>query len=237
VLVSGGLDSAVALAAARNDGRECHALSFDYGQRHRLELDAAGRVCESLGAASHRVVAVDLRAVGGSALTDAIDVPKGGSGSPDSHGIPATYVPARNLLFLAAAAGLAEVVGARDIFIGVNAVDYSGYPDCRRPFIDAFEHAAALGTRAGVEGRPVRVRTPLVELSKADIIRLGSRLGVDFSLTTSCYDPDASGLACGACDSCRIRAAGFGEAGVPDPTRYQERVHHSGTKRPRRGRS
>ncbi len=225
MLVSGGLDSAVVLAAAREAGHECHALSFDYGQRHRAELDAARRVCAQLGTASHRVVGVDMRAVGGSALTDNIDVPKTPAGHEVAGGIPVTYVPARNLLFLSVAAGLAEVVGARDVFIGVNAVDFSGYPDCRRPFIDAFEHAAALGTRSGAEGRPVRVRTPLVELAKADIIRLGARLGVDFSLTSSCYDPDERGAACGACDSCRIRARGFADAGIPDPTRYAQRGH------------
>ena len=220
VLVSGGLDSAVALAAAREAGHACHALSFNYGQRHRVELEAAGKVAQSLGAASHRVVSIDLRVVGGSALTDSIDVPKARPGEAPSAGVPVTYVPARNMVFLSVAAGLAEVVGARDIYIGVNAVDYSGYPDCRRPFIDAFEHIAALGTKAGTEGRGVHVRTPLVTLSKADIIREGARLGVDFSLTTSCYDPDERGLACGSCDSCRIRARGFAEAGVPDPTRY-----------------
>jgi len=221
VLLSGGLDSAVALAVARQLGHDCHALSFDYGQRHRVELNAASTVSRSLGAASHRVVAIDLRAIGGSALTDSIEVPKSGPRAGAPGDIPVTYVPARNMVFLSIAAGLAEVVGARDIFIGVNAIDYSGYPDCRRPFIDAVEHAAALGTKAGVEGRAVRIRTPLVELSKADIIRLGARLGVDFSLTSSCYDPDADERACGACDSCRLRAAGFREARVPDPTRYR----------------
>lgn len=220
VLLSGGLDSAVALALARADGLACHALSFDYAQRHRVELAAAGRIAHALGAASHRVVSIDLRAIGGSSLTDAIDVPKGRPRAERADAIPATYVPARNMTFLSVAIGLAEVVGARDVFIGVNAVDYSGYPDCRRPFIDAFEHAAALGTRAGAEGAPIHIRTPLDTLAKADIIRLGARLGVDFSLTTSCYDPSPDGLACAHCDSCQIRSRGFRDAGVPDPTRY-----------------
>jgi 7-cyano-7-deazaguanine synthase len=239
VLLSGGLDSAVALACARASGYACHALSFDYGQRHRHELAAAGRVARHLGAADHRTVAIDLRAIGGSALTADIPVPKrgtgfqpvdqpatGAAGPREGHGlearatIPITYVPARNLIFLSVAAAYAETVGASDIFIGVNAVDYSGYPDCRRPFIDAFERAAGLGTRAGDSGGCFRVQTPLVSLTKAAIIRRGAELGVDFSLTHSCYDPDASGLACGRCDSCVIRARGFAEAGVPDPTRY-----------------
>ena len=225
VLVSGGLDSAVVLGAARRDGFACHALSFDYGQRHRHELSAAERVSAHLGALEHRTVAVDLRAIGGSALTASIDVPKDRVDSA-GHGIPVTYVPARNLIFLSIATAYAETVGALDLYIGVNAVDYSGYPDCRRPFIDAFERAAELGTRAGSEGSRFRVRTPLVDLSKAAIIRLGRELGVDFALTHSCYDPDASGSACGHCDSCLLRARGFEEAGVPDPTRYAGGPRH-----------
>lgn len=231
VLLSGGLDSAVALAEARHAGNACTALSFDYGQRHRLELDAARAVAHHLGAADHRVIRVDLRAIGGSALTDAIDVPKDRPqpASPNNSApsdtrleIPVTYVPARNLVFLSLAAALAEVIGARELYIGVNAVDYSGYPDCRRPFIDAFERAATLGTRAGAQqGVCVHVVTPLVALSKSQIIRRGVELGVDFSLTSSCYDPDLSGRACGRCDSCAIRRRGFADAGIPDPTRYQ----------------
>ncbi len=217
VLLSGGLDSATTLAVARAEGYRCHALSFDYGQRHRCELAAAARVAERLGAASHRVVSLGIGELGGSALTDpAIDVPR----APTS-GIPVTYVPARNTVFLAVALGQAEVLGASDLFVGVNAVDYSGYPDCRPAFIAAFEQLANLATRAGVEGRPFRVHAPLIELSKAAIIRRGHELGVDYGLTVSCYDPDAEGRACGVCDSCRLRAAGFREAGVPDPTIYQ----------------
>ena len=217
MLLSGGLDSATALACAREAGFTCCCLSFDYGQRHRFELDAAARVAAQLGADEHRVVSIDLRAIGGSALTDDIPVPKGGE---IASGIPATYVPARNLVFLSVAAGCAEVVGAQDIFIGVNAVDYSGYPDCRPEFIAAFVAAANAGTRAGVEGRGFRVHTPLIAMSKAEIIRTGARLGVDYSLTQSCYDPDERGRACGACASCAIRRRGFEEAGVEDPTVY-----------------
>jgi len=227
VLLSGGLDSAVTLAVAQAQGLTCHAISFDYGQRHRVELDAARRIAAHLHAADHRVIPLDLRLIGGSALTADIDVPKGGASlrgdalqSGDSSSIPITYVPARNLVFLSIALGLAEVVGARDIFIGANAVDYSGYPDCRPAFIDSFERTANLATRDGVEGRPFRVRAPLIDLSKADIIRRGTELGVDLSLTTSCYDPDPSGLSCGSCDSCRIRIKGFADANIPDPTRY-----------------
>lgn len=219
ILLSGGLDSAVALAVARNEGFECHALSIDYSQRHRGELDAARAVARSLGA-RHTVVSVDLRAIGGSALTDSIDVPKDRVAAEMEGTIPVTYVPARNLVFLSLACGAAEAVGARDVFIGVNAVDYSGYPDCRPAFIRSFEETAGLGTKAGVEGRGIRVRTPLVELPKHEIIRLGARLGVDFSLTRSCYDPTPDGLACVRCDSCLIRARGFQRAGVPDPTIY-----------------
>lgn len=220
VLLSGGLDSAVCLAAARAEGRVSHALSFDYGQRHRHELRAAARLAESLGASSWRTLALDLRAIGGSALTADIEVPKNRPAGPAE--IPVTYVPARNLVFLSLAAGLAEVLEAGEVYIGVNAVDYSGYPDCRPEFIASFERTVALATRAGVQGAGLRVRCPLASLSKARIIELGAKLGVDFSLTHSCYDP-VGDLACGACDSCRIRARGFAEAGVPDPTRYAGR--------------
>lgn len=218
VLLSGGLDSATTLAMAREQGLVCHALSFDYGQRHRVELTAARRVAEALGAREHRVISLDLRAIGGSALTDdAIEVPK----DEDNAGIPVTYVPARNTLFLSYALAWSEVLGARHIFIGVNAVDYSGYPDCRPEFIAAFQAMANLATKAGVEGQGVTIHTPLIDLSKAEIIREGTRLGVDYGLTLSCYDPDAEGRACGHCDSCRLRAAGFAAAGVADPTPYQ----------------
>ncbi len=223
VLLSGGLDSATALAVARRDGFECCTLAFDYGQRHRHELAAAERVSRALGAREHRVVAIDLRAIGGSALTAGMDVPKDRDANEMSGGIPITYVPARNLVFLSIAAGLAEVVEAREIFIGVNAVDYSGYPDCRPEFIEAFEGAANLGTKVGVEGRGLHVRAPLVMLSKAAIIRLGVSLGVDYGLTHSCYDPIVRGgevLACGRCDSCVLRREGFAAADVADPTRY-----------------
>jgi 7-cyano-7-deazaguanine synthase len=218
VLVSGGLDSATVLAAARRQGFACYAISFDYGQRHRAELAAADRVAEALGAEEHRVVPIDLSAFGGSALTDdTIAVPESGV-VPDE--IPVTYVPARNTVFLSLALAWAEVLGATDLFIGVNAVDYSGYPDCRPEFIDAFQRLANLATKAGVEGESFSVHTPLIDLSKADIIRLGVELGVDYSLTVSCYQADPSGAACGKCDSCRLRRQGFENAGVPDPTRY-----------------
>lgn len=217
VLLSGGLDSATVLAMARADGYACHALSVRYGQRHGAELDAAARVASRLGAASHRIVGIDLGGIGGSALTDArIAVPE----SP-SEGIPPTYVPARNTIFLALGMGVAEVAGAEDLFIGVNAIDYSGYPDCRPEFIDAFRHLASLATRAAVEGRPLRVHAPLIDLTKAEIIRRGLALGVDYGLTVSCYQADAEGAACGRCDACRLRRDGFAAAGVPDPTRYQ----------------
>lgn len=216
VLLSGGLDSATVLAIAREAGYECHALSFRYGQRHALELDAAATVARAQGATSHRVIPIDLAAYGGSALTDrTIDVPE----SPTA-GIPVTYVPARNTVFLSLALGLAEVLEARDIFIGVNAVDYSGYPDCRPEFIRAFQTLASLATRAGVEGETFTIHAPLIELSKADIIRRGTALGVDYASTLSCYQPDDGGAACGRCDSCRLRREGFAAAGVPDPTRY-----------------
>ena len=217
-LLSGGLDSATCLAYARREGFTCYALSFDYGQRHRLELAAARRVAESLGAAEHRVVAFDLRSFGGSALTADIDVPKDG---PSTSGIPITYVPARNTMFLAFALAWAEVLTAADIFIGVNAIDYSGYPDCRPEFIDAFERMANLATKAGVEGvTRVQIHTPLIRLSKREIIELGRELGVDFRLTHSCYDPDPAGRSCGRCDSCRLRLKGFAEAGLTDPLEY-----------------
>lgn len=221
VLLSGGLDSATTLAIARSEGYECHAMSFDYGQRHRVELDAARRVAESLGVASHRWVHLDLRLFGGSALTDRIDVPKDREESAMSQGIPVTYVPARNTIFLAYALALAEVLGSGDIFIGVNAVDYSGYPDCRPEYIEAFERTANLATRAGVEGKRLRIHTPLIQWPKTRIIETGLKLGVDFSLTHSCYDPQPDGKgglrACGRCDSCLIRQSAFGQLGMPDP--------------------
>jgi len=248
ILVSGGLDSATLLAVAQKEGYQCYALSFDYGQRHRFELEAARQVCDALGAARHVIVPLDLRALGGSALTADIDVPKDRADDQIATGIPVTYVPARNTIFLAVALGWAEVLGAFDLFIGVNAVDYSGYPDCRPEFIAQFETLANLATKAGVEGAgtaglfrtaadhnepyssqdsltnkpPVgagrfRIHTPLIHLTKADIIRRGLALGVDYGLTHSCYDPDARGRPCGRCDSCQLRAKGFAEAGVPDP--------------------
>jgi len=217
VLLSGGLDSATVLALARQEGYRCRALTFDYGQRHHVELEAARRVAVSVGAFDHRVVPLDLSWIGGSALTDtAIAVPK----SP-GQGIPVTYVPARNTVFLSIALAWAEVLGAQDIYLGVNAVDYSGYPDCRPEYLQAFERLANLATRAGVEGRPFHLHAPLLQLAKAEIISLGARLGVDYSLTLSCYDPDAGGRACGVCDSCRLRSRGFSGAGLPDPTRYR----------------
>ncbi len=217
VLLSGGLDSATCLAIARSQGFSCHCLSFDYGQRHRAELAAADRVAKALGAAEQRVLTLDLAQFGGSALTDSsIAVPVDGV----RPGIPVTYVPARNTIMLALALAWAEVLGSRDIFVGVNAVDYSGYPDCRPEYIAAFETMANLATRAGVAGARLTIHAPLIELSKADIIRKGISLGVDYALTTSCYRADADGNACGVCDSCRLRAAGFAVAGFADPTRY-----------------
>ena len=216
-LLSGGLDSATVLAVARRDGFDCYALSFDYGQRHRTELAAAARVADDLGARRHLIVPIDLRLFGGSALTDDIDVPKTGVG----EGIPVTYVPARNTVFLSLALAWAEVLEASDIFIGVNAIDYSGYPDCRPEFIEAFERMANLATKAAVEGRTrIQIHAPLIQLSKCAIIKLGSELGVDFSLTHSCYDPEPDGRACGKCDSCRLRLAGFAQAGLKDPLEY-----------------
>lgn len=217
VLLSGGLDSATVLAIARDAGRECYALSFDYGQRHRLELQAAARIAAALRAHEHRTMRIDTAGIGGSALTDnSIAVPESASA-----GIPVTYVPARNTIFLALALGWAEVLGATEIWVGVNAVDYSGYPDCRPEFIAAFERLAALATKAGVEGGTLAIRAPLIELSKAGIIARGVELGVDYALTLSCYQPDGAGRACGKCDSCRLRRAGFEAAGVADPTRYR----------------
>ena len=215
VLLSGGLDSATTLAMASQAGFQCHTLAVDYGQRHRAELNAAERISRALNAVSHRVVSVDLRAIGGSALTDDLDVP-----TTPSDGIPITYVPARNTLMLSLALGLAETLDARDLFIGVNAVDYSGYPDCRPQYIAAFEDMARLATQAGVEGQPAKIHTPLIHLSKAEIIQTGTALGLDYGLTVSCYQADQQGRACGRCDSCRIRRNGFTDAGLDDPTHY-----------------
>ncbi len=218
VLLSGGLDSATALAVARAEGYECRALSFDYGQRHRRELEAARRVAVALGVAEHLVLRLDLRAIGGSALTADLPVPTGRSEAAIGTGIPVTYVPARNTIFLAHALAWAEVLGAQDIFIGVNVLDYSGYPDCRPEYIEAFERLANLATRAGVEGTSrFRVHTPLIRLTKAGIVRRGHALGVDFALTWSCYAPEIDGRACGGCDACVLRAKGFAEAGLADP--------------------
>jgi len=214
VLVSGGLDSVTALAVAQDDGFECFALSVDYGQRHRSELDAAKRVSDAAGAPL-KVLPLDLRAIGGSALTDDIDVPE-----DETTGIPVTYVPARNTIMLSLALAYAEVLGADDIFIGVNAVDYSGYPDCRPEFIDAYQSMARLATKAGVEGGAMTINTPLIDLTKAEIIQLGTTLGVDYSMTVSCYQADGAGRACGVCDSCRIRREGFSASGLADPTLY-----------------
>lgn len=217
ILVSGGLDSTTALAIARSEGYDCYTISFDYGQRHRAELAAAERTARQGGSLEHKVITLDLQAIGGSALTDnAIDVPE-----TEGEGIPVTYVPARNTIFLSIALGWAEVLGAFDIFIGVNAVDYSGYPDCRPEYVSAYETMANLATRAGVEGRRLQIRAPLMRWSKGEIIQRGQALGVDYSLTVSCYQANEAGEACGRCDSCRLRRAGFAEAGVEDPTRYQ----------------
>jgi len=216
ILLSGGLDSATVLALAREAGLDCHALSVSYGQRHHAELDAAERVARAQGAREHRIMNVDLGRIGGSALTDeSIDVP-----TSAGEGIPVTYVPARNTIMLSLAMAWAEVLDAREIHVGVNAVDYSGYPDCRPEFVAAFQNLASVATKAGVEGRGPLIQAPLINMSKADIIRAGTRLGVDFALTVSCYQADARGLACGACDSCHLRRQGFAAAGVADPTRY-----------------
>ncbi|MFA6103524.1 MAG: 7-cyano-7-deazaguanine synthase QueC [Victivallaceae bacterium] len=217
ILLSGGLDSATCLAIAKSDGFECYALSFDYGQRHECELQAAKTVAAAIGVSDHIVIKIDLRKWGGSALTSDIAVPDAGSAA----GIPVTYVPARNIIFLSFATGWAEVLGAKDIFIGVNSVDYSGYPDCRPRFIEAFQHCATIGTKAEDEGWQFHIHAPLQTLNKAEIIRKGVMLGVDYGLTHSCYNPGANGLACGKCDSCHLRRKGFEDAGVPDPTKYQ----------------
>jgi 7-cyano-7-deazaguanine synthase len=223
VLLSGGLDSATVLAMARNEGFLCHALSFRYGQRHEVELNAAEKVARSIGVASHRIVEIDLRQFGGSALTSDLAVPKKQSAAEIGGEIPITYVPARNTIFLSFALALAEVSSASDIFIGVNALDYSGYPDCRPEYISAFERMANLATKAAVEGRQkVNIHTPLIQLTKAEIIRRGLSLGVDYSLTSSCYDPDEMGQACGHCDSCLLRLKGFEENGVRDPVQYRD---------------
>lgn len=217
VLVSGGMDSAVTIAIAREQGYQVYALSVAYGQRHSAELEASERVSRALGAVEHKTVHVDLRTIGGSALTADIDVPLDQIGD---QGIPVTYVPARNTIMLSIALGWAEVLGSNDIWCGVNAVDYSGYPDCRPAFIEAFEHLANVATKAGVEGAGIKIHAPLMRMSKADIAREGRRLGVDFSITVSCYQADVEGRACGHCDACRLRAQGFISAGLPDPTRY-----------------
>ncbi len=217
ILTSGGLDSATLLAMAHSNGRECYSLSFDYGQRHRAELNAARGLAERYGDVIHRVVSLDLSAIGGSALTD-MDIPVP---TTPQEGIPITYVPARNTVFLSLALGWAEVLGASEIYIGVNAVDYSGYPDCRPEFIAAYQQLIGVATKAGVEGASISLETPLIDLSKGAIIDAGLRLGVDYSLTVSCYQADEMARACGECDSCRLRAAGFEQAGVPDPTRYR----------------
>lgn len=220
VLLSGGLDSTTTLSIAKAEGFETYTISFSYGQRHNIELDAARKVSAVMGAKKHIVVDINLRQIGGSALTDGIDVPKGRGSEEMANDIPVTYVPARNTIFLSIALGWAEVLGASAIFIGVNALDYSGYPDCRPEFIEAFERMANLGTKAGVEGNVFKIHTPLINMTKAEIIKKGVRLGVDYSLTHSCYDPNTDGLACGECDSCVLRKKGFAEAGVIDPIRY-----------------
>ena len=220
VLLSGGLDSATTLATAKEEGYEVFALSFRYGQRHEIEIVSAQKVAKSLGVSEHRVLEIDLRALGGSALTDTMDVPKNRAANEMTSGIPVTYVPARNTIFLSYALAWAEVIGAQDIFIGVNALDYSGYPDCRPEFIAQFEKLAQVATKAGVEGIRYQIHAPLMAMTKAQIIRKGTKLGVHFSLTSSCYDPAPDGSACGECDSCLLRRKGFSEAGMPDPTTY-----------------
>ncbi len=228
-LASGGLDSSTTLALARKQGFDVYALTFDYGQRHRQEMEAAARVVAAVGVARHVIARIDLRTFGGSALTDDMDVPKGREIAEMSSEIPITYVPARNTIFLSFALGWCEVLGAQDIFLGVNAVDYSGYPDCRPQFLEAFARLANLATKAGVEGKAqYHIHAPLLHLSKSEIIKTGAAAGVDFSLTHSCYDPSPEGMACGACDSCLLRSRGFAEAGLPDPTRYahpKQRYH------------
>ncbi len=222
ILLSGGLDSTTTLAIAMAKGFVCHALTVRYGQRHAVELAAAGRVARAMGVAEHKIVDLDLRTFGGSALTADIPVPKDRSDAEIGRGIPVTYVPARNTIFLSLALAWAEVLGAYDVFLGINALDYSGYPDCRPEFIEAFERLANLATRAGVEGRrPLTVHTPLIRMTKKEILRTGLDLGVDYGLTTSCYDPDDDGAACARCDACRLRLKGFAELGVPDPARYR----------------
>jgi 7-cyano-7-deazaguanine synthase len=223
ILLSGGIDSTTTLAIAIAEGYEAYALSFDYGQRHQIETQAARRVANSLGTKEHRIAKIDLRVFGGSALTEDIDVPKQRSEKEIAHGVPVTYVPARNTIFLAYALAWAEVIQTSDIFLGVNAIDYSGYPDCCPEFIAAFETLANVGTKAGIEGRRFQIHTPLIKLSKAEIIRKAVELGVDLSLTHSCYDPSLEGFACGECDSCLLRLKGFREAGLKDPVRYAEK--------------
>ena len=223
ILLSGGIDSTTTLAIAIAEGYDVYALTFDYGQRHQIETKAARGIADSLGTNQHRVAKIDLRVFGGSAITDDVDVPKQRSEKEIAHGIPVTYVPARNTIFLGYALAWAEIIPADDIFIGVNAIDYSGYPDCRPEFIEAFENLANLGTKAGVEGRRFQIHTPLIKFSKAEIIRRGIERGVDLSLTHSCYDPTAEGLACGECDSCLLRLKGFREAGMKDPIRYAKK--------------
>jgi 7-cyano-7-deazaguanine synthase len=221
VLLSGGIDSATAAAMAHQQGFDVHALSFRYGQRHECELDAAKKIAAFLGAASHRVMEFDLRVIGGSALTDRIDVPKARSADEIAHGIPITYVPARNTIFLAFALALAESIEAENIFFGANQLDYSGYPDCRDEYIQAFEHMARLATKAGVEGRSrIKINVPLIHMTKAEIVKQGLALGLDYGLTWSCYDPAPYGRACGLCDSCQLRVKGFAEAGIADPISY-----------------
>jgi 7-cyano-7-deazaguanine synthase len=227
VLLSGGLDSATTLAIAKEEGYEVFALSFRYGQRHEIEIASAQQVAKSFGVSEHRVIEIDLRGFGGSALTDAIDVPKNRGQNEMASGIPVTYVPARNTIFLSYALAWAEVIGAPDIFIGVNALDYSGYPDCRPEFITQFEKLAQVATKAGVEGTHYQIHAPLIEMTKEQIIREGTKLGVQFSLTHSCYDPALDGTACGRCDSCQLRQKGFREAGIPDPTRYARHPERS----------
>ena len=235
VLLSGGLDSTTTLAIAKHEGYEIFALSFEYGQRHRIEIDSAKQIGQSLGVREHRIAKIDFRVFGGSALTDTIDVPKNRGEDEMASGIPVTYVPARNTIFLSYALAWAEVIGAHDIFIGVNALDYSGYPDCRPEFIAQFEKLARVATKAGVEGTRYQIHAPLIEMTKAQIIQKGAKLSVQFSLTMSCYDPTADGSACGECDSCLLRRKGFREAGFPDPTRYIS-LERGKVDRPLRGR-